>query len=279
MLEIQREINCALAVEALTFFIKQEVHRTGFTKAVLGLSGGLDSALCAFLAAHALGAENVTALLLPYRTSSKSSVDDALMVIEATGIHYHILDISAPVDAAAAHIMVEPEKMRGARLGNIMARMRMITLFDYSLAHGAIVLGTSNKSEIALGYATLFGDIASAINPLGDLYKTDIFRIAKYIGVPASVISKPPSADLWEGQTDEGEIGFSYAAMDPVLYQLIDLRAKPEAVIAAGYDEKLVRYLYKRLFAMHYKRKIPIIAKLEPRTFGVDFLYAKDIGS
>lgn len=272
-------INCELTFKSLVYFIRKEAQRAGFQKAVLGLSGGIDSAVVVYLAAHALGPENVTGLLLPYRTSSKSSVKDAMLIVKQLGINHHILKITGAVEAMAKNNMVEPEKLTKNRLGNIMARVRMITIFDYSLAHGAIVLGTSNKSEIALGYATLFGDIASAVNPIGDIFKSDIFRLAQYLGIPEQIISKPPSADLWEGQTDEGEIGFSYAEIDSVLYRLLDKRITPERIIEAGFDKKLVDFVAHKVLAMHYKRKIPVIAKLSHRTFGVDFLYAKDINS
>ncbi len=273
------EINCELVKNSLVYFLKKELSRIGFSKAVLGLSGGLDSAVVAYLAAEALGPENVTALLLPYRSSSQSSVDHAMEVVNDLRLTHHRLDISSAVDGIEKSAMVDPEKMKNSRLGNIMARLRMIAIFDYSFAEKAMVLGTSNKSEIALGYSTLFGDIASAINPIGDIYKTDIFALARHIGVPDEIVNKPPSADLWEGQTDESEIGYSYETMDPVLYQLIDKRKAPENVIAMGFDESLVMFVHKRLMAMHYKRKIPIVAKLSSRTFGVDYLYAKDIGS
>ncbi len=270
-------LNCQLAADALSFFIRRETERAGFDGVVLGLSGGIDSALVAYLAARALGPKRVTGLLMPYRSSSKSSVTDAKKIVKELGIRHHLLDISAAVDGFEHGLMTAPDIRRPGRLGNAMARMRMAALFDYSLAHRAMVLGTSNKSEIALGYATLFGDSASAVNPIGDLYKTDVYALSRHLGIPKALIGKAPSADLWEGQTDEGEIGFRYADMDPALYQLLDRRETPAAVIARGADPALVGFISKKMLAMHYKRKIPIIAKLDTRTFGVDFLYAKDI--
>jgi len=270
-------LNCAIAADALTFFLRREVERAGFEGVVLGLSGGVDSALVAYLAARAIGPKRVTGLLMPYRSSSKASVTDARKIVKVLGIHHHILDISAAVDGVERDLMTAPGIHRQGRLGNAMARVRMVALFDFSLAHRVMVLGTSNKSEIALGYATLFGDSASAINPIGDLYKTDVYALSRHLGIPKALIEKAPSADLWEGQTDEGEIGFRYADIDPVLHRLLDRRETPAALITHGADPALVGFLSKKLLATHYKRKIPVIAKLETRTFGVDFLYAKDI--
>jgi len=273
------ELNYELVSKSLIYFLKKEIERIGFTDAVLGLSGGLDSALVCFLAKEALGSKNVTGLLLPYKSSSKSSIDDAMKVVEATGINYHKLEISEAVDAIKKHNMVNPEKSTAGRMGNIMARIRMVTIFDYSFATNSIVLGTSNKSELALGYATLFGDVASAINPIGDLYKTQIFKLAEYLGIPDTIINKPPSADLWEGQTDENEIGYTYEQIDPVLYQFLEKRKTKKQLYDLGFKKELVDFIDRKIITMHYKRKIPVIAKLTSRTFGVDFLYAKDIGT
>ena len=249
-------------LQKLTSFLVLEIGKTGLKKAVLGLSGGLDSALVASLAAKALGKENVTGILMPYRTSSAKSTEDALKVVENTGINSLKIEISAVVDAFAANNMTNPDFSRKGRLGNIMARTRMMTLFDFSAANGAIVLGTGNKSEIELGYFTMFGDGASAINPIGSIYKTDIFEFARYLGLPASVIEKAPSADLFEGQTDEGEIGYSYQAMDPVIHAISDLGMSEEEIIRNGFDEKLVRFVKKRINSMCYKRNVPIVAKI-----------------
>ena len=246
----------------LTSFLVSEIRKTGLKKAVLGLSGGLDSALVAALAARALGKENITGILMPYKTSSAKSIEDALKVVENTGINSLKIEISAVVDTFAANNMTNPDFSRKGRLGNIMARTRMITLFDFSAANGAIVLGTGNKSEIELGYFTMFGDGASALNPIGSLYKTDIFEFARYLGLPASVIEKAPSADLFEGQTDEGEIGYSYIQMDPVIHAVSDLGMSEEEIIREGFDEKLVRFVVQRISSMKYKRKVPIIAEI-----------------
>ena len=256
------KLDFAELEKKLTSFLVSEIGKTGLKKAVLGLSGGLDSALVAALAARALGKENVTGILMPYKTSSAKSIEDALKVVENTGINSLKIEISAFVDTFAANNMTNPEFSRKGRLGNIMARTRMITLFDFSAANGAIVLGTGNKSEIELGYFTMFGDGASAINPIGSLYKTDIFEFARFLGLPASVIEKAPSADLFEGQTDEGEIGYSYIQMDPVIHAVSDLGMSEEEIIREGFDEKLVRFVNKRINSMKYKRKVPIIATI-----------------
>ena len=248
--------------QKLTSFLVTEIEKTGLKKAVLGLSGGLDSALVAALAARALGKENVTGILMPYKTSSSKSVEDAIKVVENTGINSLRIEISAVVDTFAENNMTNPDFSRKGRLGNIMARTRMMTLFDFSAANGAIVLGTGNKSEIELGYFTMFGDGASALNPIGSLYKTDIFEFARYLGLPASVIEKAPSADLFEGQTDEGEIGYSYQTMDPVIHAISDLGMTENEIIREGFDEKLVKFVGKRINSMKYKRKVPIIAKI-----------------
>jgi len=249
-------------LQKLTGFLVTEIEKTRMKKAVLGLSGGLDSALVAALAARALGRENVTGILMPYRTSSAKSIEDALKVVENTGINSLKIEISAAVDAFAANNMTNPDFSRKGRLGNIMARTRMMTLFDFSAANGAIVLGTGNKSEIELGYFTMFGDGASALNPIGSLYKTDIFEFARYLGLPASVIEKAPSADLFEGQTDEGEIGYSYQTMDPVIHAIADLKLSEEEIVKEGFDEKLVCFVKNRINSMRYKRDVPIIAKI-----------------
>ncbi|HNW81329.1 MAG TPA: NAD+ synthase [bacterium] len=244
-------------------FIRIEMEKTGMKKAVLGLSGGLDSAIVSFLASKALGPENVTGILMPYRTSNRSSFNDAMKMVEFTGIKHKIIEITNAVDVIAKHNMTDTEHLKAIRLGNIMARVRMITLFDFSTAHDAIVFGTGNKSEILLGYFTLFGDGANAINPIGSIYKTHLFQLAEHLELPEAVIRKAPSADLFEGQTDESELGFEYRNMDPVLYALYDLKMDKNAVIAKGCNKELVEFVFKRVPSMQYKTKIPIIAKLE----------------
>lgn len=256
------KLDFAELTQKLMLFINSEMEKTGQKKAVLGLSGGIDSALVAALAARALGKENVTGVLMPYRSSSVKSVEDAVEVVKNTGINSIKIDITPTVEAFAANNMTNTGFAMKGRLGNVMARVRMITLFDYSAANGAIVFGTSNKSEIELGYFTMFGDAASAINPIGNIFKTDIFDFSRYLGLPECVIKKAPSADLFEGQTDEGDIGYTYREMDLVIHALIDLNLTAEETIREGLDADLVHFVEKRIKSMRYKRNVPVIAKI-----------------
>ena len=268
-------INTKLATQILSNFIQSELNRVGFKRAVLGLSGGLDSALTCFLSARALGAENVLAICMPYRTSSQNSLDDAQRVIDATGVNSLTIPITDMVDPLIERF---PE-MDNMRKGNIMARTRMVVLFDQSAAFDGLVIGTGNKTEILLGYSTIYGDSACAINPLGDLYKTQARQLCVDLGVPESVITKPPSADLWSGQTDEGELGFTYEEVDRLLYLLVDERFTPEECIEAGFEKVFVDEVVKRVQRNHFKRVMPPICKLNNRTIGYDFLYPRDWGT
>ncbi len=269
------EINTDLAAKILTGFIHSEVTRAGFQRAVLGLSGGIDSALSCFLAAAALGPQNVLAVRMPYQTSNPDSLEDAQAVIDQTGVQSAMFPITETVRPILDTI--PPEE--SVRRGNIMARTRMLVLFDFSAKTHGLVIGTSNKTEILLGYSTQFGDSAAAINPLGDLYKNQIRQLAGALGVPESILNKAPSADLWPGQTDEGELGFSYDEADRLLYHLVDLRYTPEDCINAGFDPAFVAAVTRRIQRNHYKRLMPPIAKLSNRTFGYDFLYFRDWGT
>ncbi len=248
-------------------FIYEEITKTGLKRGICGLSGGIDSAVVAVLAKKALG-ENFKAFMLPSQYSSKSSVEDAKELCEKFDIDYEIISIAPLLEAYPIEDRV--------RFGNFSARMRMAILYDKSAELGALVIGTSNKSELMLGYGTLFGDLASALNPIGDLYKTEIFEFAEYLGVPDSIINKPPSADLWEGQSDEKELGYSYAQIDPVLEDFVDNRATKEELLRK-YDQDLVEFVLKKVYQNQFKRKPPIIAKLKSRTIGHDFLYERDI--
>jgi NAD+ synthase len=268
-------IHVPLAWKILTGFIRSELHRVGFTRGVIGLSGGIDSAVSCTLAAEALGAENVLAVRLPYRTSSQNSLDDAQRVIDALGVPSLTLDISGMVDALYAHF---PDASP-LRRGNAMARARMIALYDQSEAFGGLVIGTGNKTEILLGYSTLYGDAACAINPLGDLYKTQVRQLARGIGVPPEIVEKAPSADLWIGQTDEGELGFTYEEVDRLLVLLVDGRYSPEECVDAGFEPAFVEGVARRIQRNHFKRLMPPIAKISNRTIGYDFLYLRDWGT
>jgi NAD+ synthase len=275
MMMVDLTINTDLARTLLTGFIRSEITRTGLSKAIIGLSGGIDSALSCFLAAEALGSQNVLAVRMPYKTSSADSLEDAQAVIEVTGVQALTIPISEMADALISR---QPE-MNSMRRGNIMARCRMIVLYDQSADFGGLVVGTGNKTEILLGYSTLFGDSACALNPLGDLYKTQIRQLSTALGMPASVLNKPPSADLWSGQTDEGELGFTYAEVDKLLYLLVDQRYTPDECVAAGFGESFVKAVVKRIQRNQFKRILPPIAKLSNRTIGYDFLYLRDWGT
>jgi NAD+ synthase len=269
------EINTPLARQILTGFIHSEVARTGFSKAVIGLSGGIDSALSCYLAAEALGPANVLALRMPYQTSSQESLDHAQLVIDDLGVQ----SLTIPITPMVQPYLDRNEGINSFRAGNIMARMRMIVLYDHSAAFNGLVIGTSNKTEILLGYSTLWGDSASALNPIGDLYKTQIRQLSKDLEVPDVIVAKPPTADLWLGQTDETELGFTYADVDPLLYLLVDERYTPLECVAAGFEEAFVNKVVDRIRRNQFKRILPPIAKLSHRTIGYDFLYLRDWGT
>ena len=272
---IDLTINTDTAQQILTGFIRTEVTRAGFTRAVVNLSGGLDSSLSCYLAAEALGAENVLALCLPYKSSTPDSSEHARLVIEALGVQ----SLTIPITEMADGLIGRFPDMDRIRQGNIMARVRMIALYDQSASFRALPVGTGNKTEILLGYTTLFGDSACAINPLGDLYKTQVRQLAKAIGIPQVIVDKPPTADLWLGQTDEGELGFTYAEVDQLLYLLVDERYSPEDCVEAGFEESFVRAVMDRVRRNQFKRMLPPIAKLSNRTVGYDFLYLRDWGT
>jgi NAD+ synthase len=275
MKELSLVIETGLARKILTGFIKSEITRMGFTRALVGLSGGLDSALSCYLAAEALGPGNVLAIRMPYSGSSQASMDDAQKVIEATGVQSMTVEISDMVDPLFARF---PD-ITPLRKGNIMARQRMIVLYDQSVAFNGLVVGTGNKTEILLGYSTIYGDAACAINPMGDLYKTQARQLAKAVGVPREILEKAPTADLWEGQTDESELGYTYAEVDRLLYRLIDQRYTPAECIADGFSETFVNSVVERVRRNQFKRVMPPIAKLSNRTIGYDFLYLRDWGT
>lgn len=273
--EINLSINPDLACKILTGFIKTEINRAGFTRAVVGLSGGIDSALSCVLAAEALGSENVLAVRMPYKSSSPESLEHAQMVIEQFKVRSETVEITDMVDALISR---DPE-MSKTRKGNIMARVRMIVLYDQSEIFKGLVVGTGNKTEILLGYSTLWGDSASALNPIGDLYKAQVRQLARALGVPFVIVDKPPSADLWVGQTDENELGFTYDDVDKLLYLLIDHRYSPEECVEAGFDQTFVETVVTRIRRNQFKRMLPPIAKLSNRTVGYDFLYLRDWGT
>ncbi|MGD0591832.1 MAG: NAD+ synthase [Bacteroidota bacterium] len=268
------KLNTKIVRELLVRFIKDQTTNAGFAKGVIGISGGVDSAVSATLAAEALGKENVLGVMIPFRTSNPKSVEDARLVIQATGIRSELVDISKMVDGYC-----EENKITDSlRRGNVMARMRMIVLYDLSAREKALVIGTSNKTEILVGYGTQHGDLASAINPVGDLYKSQIWQLAEILGVPKSVIEKAPSADLWEGQTDETEMGVTYAKLDALLFEMIDERHSDEELVTLGFEETLIKKVRGMIQQNQFKRRPPVIAKVSYRTVNVDFRYVRDWG-
>ncbi|HVR88039.1 MAG TPA: NAD+ synthase [Candidatus Limnocylindria bacterium] len=264
-------IDLVLVRKMLISFLRNETVKTGHRRLVLGISGGIDSAVVAALAAEALGPAQVLGLFTPYRTSSESSHRDALAVARAFGIRLEEVPITAQVDAYFSGLLGTDR----VRIGNKMARERKSIEYDRSWPDG-LVLGTSNKTELLLGYGTQFGDLACALNPVGDLYKTQLRELAVHLGVPCGVIQKAPTADLWAGQTDEAELGFSYADADLILYHLVDRRVQPRDLASAGFDQALIARIRERVRVNHFKRVPPLIAKVSLRTIGHDFLYPRD---
>ncbi|HUN66917.1 MAG TPA: NAD+ synthase [Bacteroidota bacterium] len=268
------QLNTGVLRKLLVGFIRDELRNAGFEKGVIGLSGGVDSALVAVLGAEALGKENLLAVLMPYRTSSPESLSDAALLVQALGIRSETVDITPMVDP---FISTEPG-MDNVRRGNIMARERMIVLYDRSVREHALVLGTSNKTESLLGYGTLFGDMACAVNPIGDLYKTQVWELAAAVGVPPGIVQKKPTADLWVGQTDEQELGFTYARVDRLLYAMVDERRTETELLEAGFEKPFIEKVERLIRRNQFKRRPPVIAKVSHRTVNVDFRYPRDWG-
>ncbi len=272
---IDLTINTDLAKKILTGFIRTELSRVGFRRTVMGVSGGIDSALSLYLSAAALGPENVLAVRMPYKTSPQETLADAQTMIDDLGVQSRTIEITEMVDPLINRF----DDIDKLRAGNIMARMRMIVLYDQSSAFNGLVMGTSNKTELLLGYSTVYGDSAAALQPIGDLYKAQVRQLAKALGVPDEVIQKAPSADLWQGQTDEGELGFTYEDVDKLLYMLVDQRYRPEACVEEGFNQAFVDRVVQMIRRNHFKRVMPPIAKLSERTIGYDFLYPRDWGT
>lgn len=267
-------VNTRLLRKILVSFIHEEICKTGLKAGILGLSGGIDSALVVFLAAEALGAENVHAICMPYRTSNPQSEAHARIVADACGVNFSVIPITPMIDSYFEQFP-EADNMRR---GNKMARERMTVLFDHSALHSALVLGTSNKTELLLGYGTLYGDMASALNPIGDLYKSQVWQLSEELGIPREVIDKKPSADLWAGQTDEQELGFTYREVDELMYRLVDLRMTDEELLKEGFAGDFIAKIRKMIMNSHFKRRLPIIAKVSNRTIDRDFRYSRDWG-
>lgn len=262
----------AMIADYLVRFLRDGVHKTGLKKAVIGLSGGIDSAVVAVLAHRAFG-KDLLCVKMPSHYSSKNSLDDAEELCDK----FDIASREASIEQLLIAYEAEHPDASQLRIGNFSARLRMATLYDISNELGALVLGTSNKSELMLGYGTLFGDLASALNPIGDLYKTEVYELADFLDVPKSIIIKPPSADLWAGQSDEKELGYKYYQIDAVLKSYIEEWKEKDELIAYGFEEKLVDMILERIYKNQFKRKMPVIAKLTSRTINLDFNYPRDI--
>jgi len=270
----QLDLDYENTLGILTTFIRDEIAKPAFSRVILGLSGGLDSAVVAYLSVKALGSGDVVAVVLPYKESNSENIKDAHAIADDLGLKKYEIDITPQIDD---YFKKFPDADLNRR-GNKMARERMSVLYDLSVIERALVIGTSNKSEILLGYGTMFGDLACAINPLGDLYKTQVRILARHLGVPEKVIAKVPSADLFAGQSDEGDFGFSYDEVDRLLHLLVDERYTPVQCEKAGFGKSLIDKVVKMIILSQFKRSTPLIAKLSSRTVGIDFRYPRDWG-
>ncbi len=266
------KIDGAFVEKVLTRFIREELNRFGFSKGILGLSGGLDSAVCAVLAARALGPENVLALVMPYGEACAADVADATALARLLGIRSATVDIAPQVDAYFSRYPTDNRVLRG----NKMARERMSILYDFSAREKSLILGTSNKTELLVGYGTIHGDMACAVNPMGDLFKTQVRELAAWLSVPKTILEKQPTAGLWPGQTDEGELGIAYADLDLILCEMADRRRSVPEIVALGFKAEVVRRVADMVRRSEFKRKLPPIAKISSRTVGHDFLYPFD---
>lgn len=237
-------------------FLKEEVLKTRLKRVTLGLSGGLDSAVVAVLCKEVFD-DNLNCVLMPSQYSSKASIDDAVELCEKFNIKYEIVSIE-PMLSAYLKNMQE----NSLRIGNFSARLRMSVLYDISARENSLVVGTSNKSELLLGYGTIFGDLACAINPIGNIYKSDLFEFAKYLGVNENIVKKAPSADFYEGQSDEADLGYSYAKIDSLLKKMIDENRSNDELLAFGFEALFIENIKRRVQVNEFKRRLPIIAKI-----------------
>jgi NAD+ synthase len=266
-------IDSDVARRIIGEFIRGQLRQAGFERALVGLSGGIDSSLVAYLVSEAIGAEQLLCVLMPYRTSDPASRADGEDVVQRLGCHSVVVDITPMVDG----YFDDPQRAEADRVrrGNFMARTRMAVLYDHSVTWGGLVVGTGNKTETLIGYTTIYGDNASAFNPIGDLYKTQVRQLAVAVGVPDRIVAKAPSADLWPGQTDEAEGGFRYEEIDRLLFWMIDKRRSSDDLVAMGFDPAAVARVERMVAASEFKRQVPPIAKIGPRTAGVDYLYPR----
>jgi NAD+ synthase len=265
-------IHVRLAEDIIIRFIRAEIRKAGFRRIVVGLSGGLDSALVTTFCTAALGKASVLPFYLPYRTSSADSQSDAEKVCASLSLSLRRIDITTQVDAYFQQV----GDADNLRRGNKMARERMAVLFDQAMDNQALVVGSSNKSELLLGYGTWFGDLGASFFPIGDLYKTQVRQMARELQLPVEVLEKAPSADLWAGQTDEGELGFPYELADQVLYLFLEERMGEADIVKAGFPAVLVGQVLKKVYKSHFKRRLPPVCKLSNRTVGLDFCYLRD---
>jgi len=265
-------INPEITSDIIVKFIGDSVQKNGFSNGILGVSGGIDSALVLALTVRALGEENTFALLMPYRTSSPASLSDGKLICEQLGVKYEVIDITPSVDPYFVKYPTDNKTL----IGNKCARERMSVLYDWSERKRALVVGTSNKSEMLIGYSTLYGDSAAAFLPIGDLYKTEVIMLAGYLGIPEQIVKKKPSADLWKDQTDEGEIGFTYEMLDRILYHLVDLRLSDREMEEKGFKTQDLKRIKKMVMGSQFKRTQQPVTKIHNRTIGLDFRYPRD---
>lgn len=271
-------LNEETAIKIIGNFLDEELSKTSKKKLIVGLSGGVDSALSAVLAVSRLGKEKVLAVKMPYRCSNPQSEKDADLLIKKFSLKSERIDISPIADAYFGKKGVDDPKFR-IRRGNFLARIRMAILFDISQREDGLVLGTSNKTEMLLGYTTWYGDSASSLNPIGDLYKSQVYQLANYLGIPSKIINKPPSADLWKNQTDEKEMGIAYKDADAILYLVVDERyTLEEAAKILNLPIENVKKVFKRVETTQFKRRLQVVAKMSLRTVGIDFRYPRDWG-
>ncbi len=270
---INLDLNYELVSRFITNFIKENVTSNGFSNVVLGVSGGLDSAVVLKLCVEALGKQNVFGYIMPYKLSSEESTQDARLILDLLEVNYELIPITEIVDSYFPKY-AKPDKMR---VGNFLSRVRMSVLFDKARERDSIVAGTSNKSELMLGYSTWYGDMAAGMYPIGDLYKTQVFGLASFIDIPKKIIDKKPTADLWPGQTDEDELGAPYCMLDSVMHLFLDERKREEEIIEMGFDEALVRNTVRRIMRTQFKRTFPPVPKLSGRTLDADFLLPHDV--
>jgi len=266
------EFDEAIIEKHIINFIQDAVYKNKFEKGIIGVSGGIDSAVVLTLTQRALGSKNTHALLMPYKLSSRESIQHGQLICDQLQVQYEIIDISKQIDA---YFEIQPTQDQ-LLIGNKCARERMSVLFDHSMRKNALVVGAANKSELLIGYSTLYGDNAAAFFPIGDLYKTQVFSLARYLSLPQEIINKKPSADLWKNQTDEEEIGISYRKLDEILYSLFDLRKRESEINEKAFSKETITRIKNLVMNSQFKRTMPPIAKIHPRTIGIDFRYMRD---